>query len=66
MKFKSATIKDFKRFTHLTVQGIPETARDVLFWLDRTAVGNPHSLMHYTLGTNRGQIVDYTGMLTIM
>ena len=27
MKFKSATIKDFKRFTHLTVQAIPETAR---------------------------------------
>ena len=27
MRFKSATIKDFKRFTNLTVQGIPETAR---------------------------------------
>ena len=26
MRFKSAVIKDFKRFTHLTVQGIPETA----------------------------------------
>ena len=25
MRFKSAMIKDFKRFTHLTVQGIPET-----------------------------------------
>ena len=30
MKFKSATIKDFKRFTHLTVQGIPETARLIM------------------------------------
>ena len=27
MKFKSATIKDFRRFKHLTVQGIPEKAR---------------------------------------
>ena len=27
MKFKSVTIKDFKRFTELTVRGIPETAR---------------------------------------
>ena len=27
MRFKSAVIKDFKRFTHLTVKGIPETAR---------------------------------------
>ena len=31
MKFKSATIKDFKRFTNLTVQGIPETARLIVF-----------------------------------
>ena len=30
MKFKSATIKDFKRFTNLTVQGIPETARLII------------------------------------
>ena len=30
MKFKSAMIKDFKRFTHLTVQGIPETARLIM------------------------------------
>ncbi len=27
MRFKSATIKDFKRFTNLTVQSIPNTAR---------------------------------------
>ena len=27
MRFKSAVIKDFKRFTDLTLQGIPETAR---------------------------------------
>ena len=27
MRFKSATIKNFKRFTNLTVQGIPDTAR---------------------------------------
>ena len=27
MKLKSVTIKDFKRFTHLTVQGIPDTTR---------------------------------------
>ena len=27
MRFKSATIKDFKRFTNLRVQGIPDTAR---------------------------------------
>ncbi len=30
MKFKSATIKDFKRFTELTVQDIPETARLIM------------------------------------
>ena len=30
MRFKSATIKDFKRFTDLTVQGIPETARLIM------------------------------------
>ena len=30
MKFKSATIKDFKRFTNLTVLGIPETARLII------------------------------------
>ena len=30
MKFKSAMIKDFKRFTHLAVQGIPETARLIM------------------------------------
>ena len=30
MKFKRATIKDFKRFTNLTIQGIPETARLIL------------------------------------
>ena len=27
MKFKGATIKDFKRFTDLTVRGVPDTAR---------------------------------------
>ena len=30
MRFKSATIKDFKRFTDLTVQGIPETVRLIM------------------------------------
>ena len=30
MRFKSATINDFKRFTHLTVQGFPETARLIM------------------------------------
>ena len=30
MRFKSATIKDFKRFTDLTVQGVPETARLIM------------------------------------
>ena len=30
MRFKSVTIKDFKRFTHLTVQGVPETARLII------------------------------------
>ena len=30
MKFKSATIKDFRRFTHLTVQDIPETGRLIM------------------------------------
>ncbi len=30
MKFKSATIKDFKRFTDLTVQSVPDTARLIL------------------------------------
>ena len=30
MRFKSATIKDFKRFTDLTVQGIPATARLIM------------------------------------
>ena len=30
VKFKKAVIKDFKRFTNLTVQGIPETARLII------------------------------------
>ena len=30
MRFKSATIKDYKRFTNLTVQGVPETARLIM------------------------------------
>ena len=30
MKFKKATIKNFKRFTNLTVQGIPENARLII------------------------------------
>ncbi|MYB57666.1 MAG: AAA family ATPase [Gemmatimonadetes bacterium] len=30
MKFKRATIKDFKRFTNLTIQEIPETARLIM------------------------------------
>ena len=30
MKFKSTTIKDFRRFTNLTVQGVPKTARMIM------------------------------------
>ena len=30
MKFKSAVIRDFRRFTNLTVQGVPKTARLVM------------------------------------
>ena len=30
MRFNNAIIKDFKRFTHLTVQGIPATARLIM------------------------------------
>lgn len=30
MRFKSATVKSFKRFTDLTVQGIPDTARLIM------------------------------------
>ena len=30
MRFKGVTIKEFKRFTNLTVQGIPETARLIM------------------------------------
>ena len=30
MRLQSVTIEDFKRFTHLTVQGIPETARLIM------------------------------------
>ena len=30
MRFKSAAIKDYKRFTDLTVQGIPDTARLIM------------------------------------
>ena len=30
MRLKSITIRDFKRFTYLTVQGIPETARLIM------------------------------------
>ena len=30
MRFKKATIKDFKRFTDLTVQGVPETTRLIM------------------------------------
>ena len=30
MRIKTITIKDFKRFTHLTIQGIPETVRLIM------------------------------------
>ena len=30
MKFKSVTIKDFRRFTDLTIRGVPETARLIM------------------------------------
>ena len=30
MKLKKATIKDFRRFKHLTVRSIPETARLII------------------------------------
>ena len=30
MRLRSAIIKEFKRFTNLTVQGIPETARLIM------------------------------------
>ena len=30
MRFKSATIRNFKRFTHLTIQGISDTARLII------------------------------------
>ena len=30
MKFKKSTIKDFKRFTNLTVQGVPVTTRLIM------------------------------------
>ena len=30
MKFKKTTIKDFRRFTDLTVQGVPETTRLIM------------------------------------
>ena len=30
MKFESATIKDYKRFTDLTVKGIPDTSRLIM------------------------------------
>ena len=30
MRFKSVRIKDFRRFTDLAVQGVPETARLIL------------------------------------
>ena len=36
MKLKNVNIKDFKRFTSLTVQGIPETARLIILgWTER-------------------------------
>ena len=31
MKLKSATLKNFKRFTHLTVRGVSETVRLIMF-----------------------------------
>ena len=30
MRFKGAVVKDFKRFTHLTVRGVPESARLIM------------------------------------
>ena len=30
MRLKTVTVKDFKRFTSLTVEGIPESARLIL------------------------------------
>ena len=51
MKFKRATIKDFKRFTHLTIQGISETARLIML-AGPNGCGKSSFLMPSTLGTN--------------
>ena len=42
MKLQSATIKDFKRFTHLTIQNIPPSAHLIMLagtqWLRQIVV----------------------------
>ena len=51
MRIKSVTIKDFKRFTDLTVQGIPETARLIMLAVPMVLVSH-HSLTRCTPGTD--------------
>ena len=41
MRLKSATIKDFRRFKHLTVQGIPEKVRLIML----AGLGRPPVLL---------------------
>ena len=61
MKFKSAAIEDFKRFTSLKIQGIPQ--RHALSCSpDQTGAASPRSLMLCTSGENQGTIVASIGM----
>ena len=55
MKFKRATIKDFKRFTDLTVEGIPETARLIMLAGPHGCASHP-SLMRCIFGVNQGHL----------
>ena len=44
MKIKSIKLKDFKRFTDLTIEGLPETAKLVVM-IGRMDVVSPRCLM---------------------
>jgi len=57
MKFKSAIIKDFRRFTNLVVKGIPETARLIML-AGPNGCGKSSFSTHCILGADQDQVVD--------
>jgi predicted ATP-dependent endonuclease of OLD family len=51
MRIKSVELKEFKRFTHLPVEGLPETAKPAVL-VGPNSSEKPLFLKHLTLFTN--------------